>query len=118
MADEGDIYKAFAENIWQNDPYNAPDRIRWHSSGYHISENSLTLEDALEDAMEALDVNPVSCGIDVDIGVWQERYLSDPGMLSAMASTIYDNLKVYGNYSFTDDVEWYKEAKRFLSGYL
>ncbi len=107
-------YADYAQKIWKNCSDVSSDRRRWHSSGYHISENSLTIDDALEDAFEALDIIPTSCGIDIDLEVWQDRYMEDPEMLSAMASVLYNNLKRFGKYSFKDEPDWDTYARDFL----
>ncbi len=112
-----DIYRDYARRIWRNYPDVSEDRVRWHSSGYHIAKASLGIEDALEDALEALDIDPQFCGIPVAIDDWQSRYMEDPKMVSAMASLMYDRLKDFGRYSFEEAPDWESSALEMLAGY-
>ena len=113
-----DFYGECALKIWENHPDVAKDRVRWHSSDYHIQEKSLTVDDAVEDALEALDIDPTECQIEMPIWDWQENYLLDPKMVSAMAETIYANLAHHNRYSFDEEPNWDDEAEEYICSFF
>ncbi|MFW5852609.1 MAG: hypothetical protein ACOCUR_01125 [Nanoarchaeota archaeon] len=112
------LFTEYARLIWENDSYVAADRLRWHSSGYHIRSDSLSIDDAVEDAHEALDIIPENCNIPVSIMDWQEYFIDNPRMISTMASTIYSELKQFDRYSFREEPDWDDAAKKYIDDYL
>ena len=102
----------YAAKIWQK--VAAKDRIRWHTSGYHIKPGQLSLDDAIEDSWESLDIIPEELGIPVSTEDWQSTYIDDPKMIAAMAKVIYGNLQQYGRYGFSSEPDWSTYAAEFV----
>lgn len=107
-------FQEYAEKIWENDPHIAKDHLRWHTSGYHISDKSISIEDAVEDAFECLDIIPDECKIPVELNEWHNDYFDNPKMISAMASTLYSKLKTFNKYSFDEEPNWEDIAEKYL----
>ena len=110
------VYERYADLIWRNHPFVRADHIRWHTSGYHIRERSITVETAVEDAYGCLDIDPREVGIDMDIEEWQENWMEKPEMIAAMARCVYRHTKQYGRYAFENEPDWLAAARRFLDG--
>lgn len=108
------LFLEYAAKIWANDSSAASDRARWHTSGYHIRRGEITLEGALEDAHEMLDIIPEQCGIDVQTEEWQEKYLDDPRMIAAMAKVAYAHLRKHDRYAFSGEQDWSVAAESYL----
>ena len=109
-------FDEYARKIWQNEPYVKQDRVRWHSSGYHIKEGSLNVGTAIEDAHECLDISPSECQIGLSMEEWEE-VMDDPRMIGAMARLLYSRLKRYGRYAFDNEPDWEAEARRYMGDY-
>lgn len=107
-------FAEYAEKIWKNEPYVSEDRLRWHSSGYHIKQGQLSVDDLVEDAAETLDIIPKEIGIPISIDEWQENYMDDPRMVAAMAKVIYGKLKKYGRYAFDEEPDLDTATEQFL----
>ncbi len=113
-----EIFDDYADKIWSNEYYIAKDRIRWHTSNYHIESCQLTIEDVIADAHECLDITPEEIGISLSIEEWQKNCINNPKMISAMAKIIYHNLKKYGRYAFKHNPNWDVVARRYIKDYL
>lgn len=83
------IFENYADQIWHHG-YFAEDEKRWHSSGYHIDEGQLSIDDAIGDAHEVLD------------------------MIAAMTKEIYSQVKEYGRYAFKEEPDWNIKAKEYI----
>lgn len=113
------IFDDYAVKIWNNEPFIAEDRIRWHTSDYHIQPKQLTIDDAVADAHECLDVGiPEEIGIPVSIEEWYNNYFDNPKMIAAMARLIYNNLKEYGRYAFDENPDWGDVTKKYVGDSL
>ena len=101
------IFDGYAALIWQNDTSVKDDFIRHHTSGYHIVGSNFTIAYLVENAHEILDIDPRDCGIDVSIDKWQQEIMDDSRMLAAMTRKVYQELKIYGHFTFdgTSDFE-------------
>ena len=110
-------FDEYATTIWNNAPDVARDHHRWHASGHHIEPRSISIDEAVEDAHEALDIDPEELGIHVNITEWQHSYLDDPRMIAAMARVAYQGLRQYGRYAFSSEPDWEAAAIVYLKQY-
>jgi hypothetical protein len=105
------LYEDLAQKIWDKDKSSREERIRWHTSGHHIPERSLTIVDILEDSVEFLDTEPRFINIQPEI--WQANYMENPLMIAAMAKVMFENLKQFNRYSFNTEPNWISEARKY-----
>ena len=112
------IFEIYARQIW-NQGYFSEDEIRWHTSGTHIQDNQLTIEDTIEDAWEILgSITPDEVKINISLENWNIKYIDNPEMIAAMAKEIYSQVKEYGKYAFKDEPDWNAEVKEYVDAEL
>jgi len=111
---EENNFDDYASKIWDNEPSVAKDRIRWHTSNYHIKAGQLTIDDTIADALEVLDIIPEEVGISVSTEEWQKKYMDDPRMIVAMAKLIYRKLNKHERYNFNHEPNWEAVAIEYM----
>lgn len=105
---------SLAESIWANDPDYKNDHLRWHSSGHHIAQKSLSVADLMENAHECLlFADCEECQLDIS-NVELDALRDDLQMIIAMAKVLWQNLKEYGRYAFEQEPDWEQAAKKHL----
>lgn len=88
------------------------DLIRLHKT--RVPKKSITLDIAIEEAHETLDIDPEEYYVPLSIDVWQEAMLDNPMMIVAMAKVLFTKLKKYGCYEFDQEPDWKKAAIQYI----
>ncbi len=109
------IFEIYASQIWNYSSF-AEDEKRWHSSGYHIAKNQLTIDDAIEDACEMLgSIVPDKVNITLSLEEWNTNYIDNPKMIAAMTKEIYSQLKESGRYAFKEEPNWNSKVTDYIN---
>lgn len=104
--------KEICEKLWANHSYLRADLTRWHTSGYHIEPNSITLANWIEEVFSDLDTTPdelEECGI---TGI-SENYspMDDVDLVATFAGFLFNKLKPYGKFGFEEPKDWKKAVE-------